>query len=138
MRSPSARREQLEVIAEILRLKIKKLEDAYFERVYTIAETARQEVVIPFCNKHQIAFRAGNGTCAFCTPDGGLLEYQEYDRALHEYPGGRNRVRGAKTVMATINMNVPCYTDTMPKGFPGSGGLGSLMDDYTPAGLKTT
>ena len=125
MRRPSQRREQLEVIAETLRLKIKKLEDAYFERVYTIAETARQEVVIPFCDKHQIAFRAGNGTCVLFTPGGNLLEYQEHNRALHEWSdkGRAGRViRGAKTVMATINMNVPCYTDTMPAGFPGSGG----------------
>jgi hypothetical protein len=130
-RRPSTFAKALEGPASAYRAIMKKAEDDYMEEVYKIAALVREEIVIPFCDKHHIKFMAGNGTCAFFAMDDGLFEYHERDGTMictHPW----TVIRGAKTALDAILMPVPVYTETMPEDFPGTGSLGSLMDDYTP------
>lgn len=44
---------------------IEKAQRDFDKQIDAIAEDVRQRLVIPFCKKHRLCYRAGNGTFAF-------------------------------------------------------------------------
>ncbi len=101
--------------------KLRAARDRYLKEITHIAKNARAEVIIPFCDEHNLQLLVGNGT--FALYDGKNMI--DLDNC---------KLRGFKRVAKTIDAYIPYYDDYAPTY---AGGLGSFMEEYTPTTFRT-
>jgi hypothetical protein len=114
----------------------------FMRQIGAIAK-ARQEVVVPFCRKHDLHFASVNGECYFLRGDD-IVYTCDYDFGKDGQLGNENaipalvhandertrcRLSGAARVARTLLTPIPIYDDAVP-GY--SQHLHNFMADYAP------
>jgi phosphorylcholine metabolism protein LicD len=91
-------------------------EDAYCDAMYNLANDIRNEVIVPFCDKHGLSFRSGMGTWIL---EGHGKVYASWDEDVHRFM--------PKKLYEAL---------TIPWHLGARQDLGALIQDYTPANYK--
>jgi hypothetical protein len=100
--------------------------ERYFERVRLVAARVREEVVIPFCDKHELIFDP-KLPYYFRTPYFQLVQPRPFceGELLENGPRGRI-IRGAKGLWDKLHTDVPLSEFS----------LGKFMEDYCPPAFE--
>lgn len=115
--------------AQSINIAIEQIHNTYTQSLDALAEKARQEIVIPFCDKHGIDFVVGMGICFFEGSNTDCADWDEWLRTHERPPGRRCPVpKGYEDVRNVVQLSIPDTT-----GWQGADGtLGLLMKSYKP------
>jgi len=119
------------MLASTVAKRLEAAEEAYQQTIQAIADEVMQRVVIPFCNKLNLAFRCGMGTFIFIKENGDTLSAEWADESLLLQKNDNPYSHGTK-VPGSVGVAKACCTHVEPYGQ----WLAIWMKDYTPPGFK--